>query len=536
MILSKDAIKDIIPWEKAGIKLPKYELEKMIEYTSKNPIWIHFGSGNIFRGFLAVLQQSLLNSGKIDTGIITAEAFDYEIIDKIYTPYDNLSLLVLMNSDGNLEKEVIGSVSESLVADSLRKDEWERLKAVFSKKSLQMVSFTVTEKGYALVDINGNYLPDVIHDFEIGHKTPKHLISKIAALAYTRYLNGKHPIAFVSMDNCSHNGDILKNAIKVVVEKWLDNGYVESDFLSYLNDPHMVSFPWTMIDKITPRPSEKIKESLNKFGFESTEIVCTDKKTFIAPFVNAEVCQYLVVEDHFPNGRMPLEHAGVLFTDRRTVDMVEKMKVGTCLNPLHTSLAIFGCLLGYVLIADEMEDVQLRKLVDKIGYDEGMPVVINPEVINPKDFLDQVINERLTNKYIPDTPQRIATDTSQKMAIRFGETIKTYCSHPSLTAKDLKFIPLVIAGWLRYLLGIDDEGNNMELSPDPMLFELKEYLKDIKLGNIDSVGDSLKLVLSNEKLFGLNLYDAGLGEKIEVYFKEMIAGKHQVRNTLKRYL
>ena len=169
------------------------------------------------------------------------------------------------------------------------------------------------------------------------------------------------------MDNCSHNGDVLKDAILTVAKNWVDNGHVESEFLEYLNDKQKVSFPWTMIDKITPRPSEKIKDDLNKIGFLSTRILCTDKNTFIAPFVNAEVPQYLVIEDDFPNGRMPLEVAGVLFTDRETVDMVEKMKVTTCLNPLHTTLAVFGCLLDYKLIAHEMKDRRLKKLVEKIG-------------------------------------------------------------------------------------------------------------------------------------------------------------------------
>ena len=178
-----------------------------------------------------------------------------------------------------------------------------------------------------------------------------------------------------------------------------------------------------MIDKITPRPSEDIKRMLDDAGVSGMDLVKTTKNTFIAPFVNAEGPQYLVIEDSFPNGRPSLEKAGVIFTDRNTVDKVEKMKVGTCLNPLHTALAIFGCLLGYKTIAQEMQDELLKKLVEKIGLEEGMPVVINPGVIDPVDFAKEVIEKRLPNPYIPDTPQRIANDTSQKLKIRFGNTI-----------------------------------------------------------------------------------------------------------------
>lgn len=536
MRLNKHALKDYTEWEKVEIELPKFNIEEMVDRTKNNPTWVHFGAGNIFKGFIAVLQHTLLDKQKADTGIIAVETYDLEIVEKVYKEYDNLGLLVLMNSDGSLKKKVVGSVSECLAGDITRKAEWERLQAIFEAPSLQIVSFTITEKGYALTDIAGNYYLDVKFDIENGPVQPRHIISKVASLAYARYLKGQLPIAFVSMDNCSKNGEVLGNSVRTIVREWVDRGIVDPKFLKYLNNPSKVSFPWTMIDKITPRPSEKVREALNSIGFESTEIICTDKKTFIAPFVNTETSQYLVMEDDFPNGRMPLEEAGVLFADRHTVNLTEKMKVTTCLNPLHTALAIFGCLLGYSSISDEMKDVHLRKLVEKIGYVEGLPVVANPGILNPADFIEEVINVRFPNPYIPDTPQRIATDTSQKMPIRFGETIKIYSESPQLDARNLLYIPLVIAGWCRYLMGLDDCGKNMDLSPDPMMDELNSHISKIEFGNKDSVGDNLKPFLSNEKFFGVNLYSIGLGEKIEGFVKEMISGKDAVRKTLQKYL
>lgn len=104
------------------------------------------------------------------------------------------------------------------------------------------------------------------------------------------------------------------------------------------------------------------------------------------------------------------------------------MKVCTCLNPLHTALAVFGCLLDYNLISAEMKNETLVKLVEGIGYKEGLPVVVNPGILDPKEFIDTVLKVRVPNPFMPDTPQRIATDTSQKLAIRFGETIKAYAA------------------------------------------------------------------------------------------------------------
>jgi len=523
-------------WKRLNIEVPNYNITQMRKTTAENPQWVHFGAGNIFRGFIAELQQSLLNKGLAETGIIAAETFDYEIIEKIYLPYDNMTLIVLMHPDGTLEKKLVASVSEGLRANPTFETEWDKLKEIFRSPSLQMASFTITEKGYGLRDLSGDYMAVVKQDMETGPNSPKHAMSITAALAYERFLAGAYPVAFVSMDNCSHNGEKLRSALLEIVGAWGANGLVPKEFAEYIEDEKKVSFPWSMIDKITPRPSEYVRQALEKDGIEDMAPVITDKKTFIAPFVNAEVPQYLVVEDTFTNGRPTLEQAGVCFTDRETVEKAERMKVTTCLNPLHTALAVYGCLLGYDSIAKEMGDTELKKLVEKIGYEEGMPVVVDPGIIHPMDFIREVIELRLPNPFIPDMPQRIATDTSQKVAIRFGETIKAYCSRPDLRPESLLYIPLALAGWLRYLLGVDDKGEPMEISSDPMKKELQNYLEGVRFGEPDSYKGQAEPILKNAALFGTDLYEAGIALKIEGIFKELISGPGAVRKTLKRYL
>lgn len=535
--LKKEELKNQAQWEEAGIKPPQFDYQNLIDNTKENPEWVHFGAGNIFRAFIARLQQELLNEGEVETGIIAAEGFDYEIIDKVYQPADNLSLVVKMSADGSLEKTLLASITEGLKADSSFEKDWDELKEIFKKPSLKMASFTVTEKGYALDNMDGEFFPFVLEDFKAGPEGElNHLMAKVTALAYERFKAGAYPFAFASMDNCSHNGQKLKDAVITVAEKWLENDLVEEGFLGYLNDESKVGFPWSMIDKITPGPAADVQQKLKEFGFENTDIVKTNKNTEIAAFVNAEAPEYLVIEDNFPNGRIPLDKAGAIYTDRDTVNQVETMKVTTCLNPLHTAMAVYGCLLGHTSIAEEMEDQEIRALVEQIGYKEGLPVVVDPGVLDPKDFIDEVVEERLVNPYIPDTPQRIAKDTSQKVAIRFGETIKSYRDAEDLDPADLVVVPLAIAGWLRYLLAVDDKVNEMPLSSDPMLDELTPQLEGIEIGNPDSVGDKLKSILSNENLMGLDLYKVGLGEKIEGYFKEMIAEEGAVRATLNKYL
>ena len=532
MNLNYNGLLDTGAWRQAQIEVPAYDPKAVADTTRNNPVWVHFGAGNIFRGYIAALQDKLLNDGVAQSGIVAVETFDPELISSIYQPYDSLTLLVTLRADGKSDKRVIASVAGGVIAQ----ESFVILQDIFRAKTLQMVSFTITEKGYGLYDMAGTLLPVVWNDVVGGPNRPTHVISVLTSLLYTRYQDGGAPIALVSMDNCSHNGQKLKDAVLGIARLWQKGGLVDEGFVGYLCDGARVSFPWSMIDKITPRPAAQISDELARIGVENMQPIVTTKGTHIAPFVNAEVSQYLVIEDDFPAGRPPLERAGVYFTDRDTVNRVERMKVCTCLNPLHTALAVFGCLLGYTKISDQMSDWHLCALVRRIGYVEGMPVVTDPGIIDPGAFLDEVVNERLPNPFIPDTPQRIACDTSQKIPIRFGETIKAYMASPELDTGKLVGISLVLAGWLRYLLGVDDAQNPMQVSSDPLLEQMRVALQGIKADDPQSVGNKLEPILKNAALFGVDLYEAGLAQTVTAMFLSMLQGEGAVRRTLKEYL
>ena len=538
MKLSTEGLKNQQEWLEKGYHLPQYDRAAMIAETRENPVWVHFGAGNIFRAFQANLAQRLLEEGSAKAGITVCEGFDYEIVEKQYRPHDDLSVLVTLKADGTIEKSVIGSIGESTILDSENDAEYTRLKEIFSRDSLQLCTFTVTEKGYSLVNGKGEELPAVTADFAAGPEKPQSYIGKVVSLLYTRYLSGKKPIAMVSTDNCSHNVEKLYAAVMAFAKAWIANGLAEKGFEEYLNDESKVSFPWSMIDKITPRPDASVEEMLRKDGLEDLDPVVTSKKTWVAPFVNAEETEYLVIEDKFPNGRPALEKVGVIFTDRDTVNNVERMKVTTCLNPLHTALAVYGCILGYTKISDEMKDTELVNLVNTLGYKEGLPVVVNPGVLDPKEFIDTVLQVRVPNPFMPDTPQRIATDTSQKLGIRYGETIKSYVADADLDVTSLTMIPLVQAGWLRYLMAVDDNGNAFEPSPDPLLEEAQKYVAEFKLGESYSeaaIAEKVMPLLKNAQIFGVDLEEVGLAGKVISFFAELIAGVGAVRETLKKY-
>jgi len=603
-------------WRAAGIRTPAYEPKAVAEKTARDPVWVHFGAGNIFRAYVAAMQDRLLNAGLADKGIIAVETFDPDIIDRIYKPYDNLSIVVTlapeaaegsgrgtnvkmvtgnmrdddgsgaaggrsagdMGSDagngtidrqsmGNMGSDagngtIIGSVSAAYATE--RDGDYNKLVGAFRNPGLQLVSYTVTEKAYALRGAGGAYLPDAAKDMEDGPRRPKNIMAITAAMLLERYKAGGRPIALVSMDNCSQNGERLRAAVLEIAAAWAERGFCGGGFMRWLDDQAQVAFPWSMIDKITPWPSPAVARRLAGADVCGMDVQTTAKGIVSAAFVNTEPTEYLVIEDNFPNGRPPLENAGVIFADRETVNRAEKMKVSTCLNPLHTTLAIFGFLLGYDSIAAEMKDPALLALTRRVAYDEGLPVAVNPGVIKPRDFLDEAINTRLPNPMIPDAPPRIAADTSQKIPVRFGETIRSYMEMAEkkynetginsfeMSLDKLIGIPLVLAGWLRYLLGFDDSLKSYTPGPDPMLELLCSLLKPIKYiiyekdKNIinynceaDSnnlINDSLKPILSNKKIFGVDLYKAGIAETIIEMFIKMNAGAGSVRRTLNEYL
>lgn len=537
MKLTLEGIKNTTVFQKAGILLPGYDVAAVSKKAKQAPRWAHFGIGNIFRIFIGGIADGLLEAGVLDRGLTCIETFDYDVVDKIYTPYDNLGLSVILHADGTRTYKVLGSMAEAVKAQSSDPAHWARLKEVFRSKELQLISFTITEKGYALAGSDGIYFPFIQSDIDNGPEKATSAMAVLTAMLYVRYQDSRTPIALVSMDNCSHNGDLLRHSVLTMAREWQKKGYVTEDFLAWLGDETQVSFPWTMIDKITPRPSDAIAADLEALGVEDMAPVITSKRTYIAPFINAEQPQYLVIEDRFPNGRPELEKGfGVYLADRATVNLSERMKVTACLNPVHSATGPVGVVLGEELYAKMLNtNPDMMKMARMVAYDEGLPMVEDPRILSPKAFTDELFTDRFPNEYLGDTNLRLATDTSQGVGVRFGETIKAYMKKYG-SAERLTAIPLGIAGWLRYMLGVDDMGNTYELAPDPMVPEIQAALSSVVFGNPESLTDQLHPILSNEKVFFIDLYKAGLGEKIEWMFREMINGKGSTKATIHKYM
>lgn len=520
-------------FEVAGIELPAYDVDAAREAGRAKPEWVHLGAGNLFRAFHAQIADDLLAAGLMARGVVVADLRSPRAVDEVWQPDGDDVLVVTMRPDGTRGLRVLGSVADALFANPARPADWQRMRSYFESPELKLVTATITEKGYATRGADGSPLPEVAADMAAGPAAPASAMGIVASLLLARFEAGAAPLALVTTDNFSQNGRRFREGVLTVVRAWAQAGLSPAAFLDYAADEGRVSFPWTMIDRIVPNPSPEVAAALAEAGFAGMGLRAGLR---LASFANTEEARYLVVEDSFPNGRPPLERAGVIMGDRTCAERADTMKVTACLNPLHTALAVFGCLLGYDRIWKEMADPELAALVRRLGYDEGLPAVISPGVIDPRAFLDELIERRLPNAVLPDAPQRIASDTSQKVPIRYGHTIAAYRASETLDVDDLVAVPLAIAGWLRYLLAVDDDGEPMTLSPDPMLPELTAALAPLGLGEADAaaVHAATSPILANGRIFGCDLYEAGFGDRIEGMLVEMLAGPGAVRRTLER--
>ena len=145
------------------------------------------------------------------------------------------------------------------------------------------------------------------------------------------------------------------------------------------------------------------------------------------------------------------------------------------------------------------------------------------------------MTERLPNPFMPDDPRRIATDTSQKVGIRFGETVKSYLA----TGRDLETlvaIPLAIAGWLRYLLAVNDKGEAMEVSADPLKDDLQAKLAGVVWNDPASYKGQIREILANASIFGTDLTKTSLADRVEAYFVKLLGGAGSARALLQSEL
>lgn len=261
MKLTLESLGHNLSWK--GYRLPSYDIAAAREATHEAPAWLHFGAGSLFRAFPAALSQRLLTAGLSKTGIICCEGYDEELIDRVYRANDNLSIIATLYADGHIAKEVVASVTESLKMS----EDMNRLAEIFCAPSLQMVTMTITEKGYVIRDAERNFVPDFAWDAAVGPKAAAaSFFGRLAALCLKRRRRRRARVRARFAGQLPEQRHRLRPRHDDMAEAWKDGGFISEDDYNWLTQE--ITYPLSMIDKITPHPDNRVTEQLEADGLE----------------------------------------------------------------------------------------------------------------------------------------------------------------------------------------------------------------------------------------------------------------------------
>ncbi|PTC06435.1 fructuronate reductase [Vibrio mediterranei] len=399
---------------------------------------VHLGFGAFHRAHQGLFTDEVARKSQSDWGICEVNLFGGEELITSLRAQDHL-YSVAEKGALSTDVKVIGSVTESL-HPSL-----DGIDAVIEKMAepqIAIVSMTITEKGYCADPATGRLdknNPLVIADLE-NPSSPKSALGYIVQALKVRRERGLSPFTVMSCDNVQENGHVAKAAI-LEFAKLLDaelGAWIEAN----------VTFPCTMVDRIVPAATE---ETLH----EITELLGVEDPCGIA----CEPFRQWVIEDNFVAGRPDWNIAGAEFV----ADVVpyEEMKL-RMLNGSHSFLAYLGYLGGYAHISDTMTDAGYRKAAFDMMMLAQAPSLKMPEGTDLEAYAKLLI-DRFTNPSLKHKTWQIAMDGSQKIPQRMGGSLKFHLDQGS----EFKWLAAGIAGWMRYVSGIDEQGNEIDVR-DPM--------------------------------------------------------------------
>ncbi len=357
----------------------------------------------------------------------------------------------IVRSSHKTKLRVIGSVLD-VISGSTHHDQ---LIAALIDPRIRIVSLTVTEKGYCHNPATGlleHNHPDIRHDLEKANK-PLSVPGILVRALELRRQEGVKPFTVLCCDNVPSNGTLVGNITHEFA--MLRN----ADLAQYISGE--MAFPSTMVDRIVPATTEEDRQLVFKeTGFEDAWPVVTE------PFTQ------WVIEDNFSNGRPDFERVGVQLV--KNVKPFELMKL-RMLNASHSTLAYLGFLAGYEYVSDAVANPNLQHVIHAMMSQEVMPT-LPAELGELNNYRDQLI-ERFANRSLKHRTTQIATDGSQKLPQRLLGTIRDRLKQ----GQPINFLTLSVAGWMRYVMGVDEQGRAIEIK-DPMRERLRN-IADAASGN-----------------------------------------------------
>lgn len=476
-----------------GVLTPRYDRQQLQTRI------VHFGFGAFHRAHQALLTDRVLNSQGGDWGICEISLFSGDRLMSQLREQNHLYTVLEKGANGN-QAIIVGAVKECLNA---KLDSLAAIIEKFCEPQVAIVSLTITEKGYCIDPATGSLdvsNPRIIHDMQ--HPTEPHSAPGILVEAlHRRRERGLSPFTVLSCDNIPDNGHVVKNAVLGMAEK-------RAAELAAWIQQH-VSFPGTMVDRIVPAATEEsLDEITRELGVADPCAISCE------PFIQ------WVIEDNFVAGRPQWEVAGVQMVD--DVLPWEQMKL-RMLNGSHSFLAYLGYLAGFQHISDCMQDSAFREAAYRLMMNEQAPTLRITNV-DLSRYAASLI-ERFANPALKHRTWQIAMDGSQKLPQRMLEGIREHLARGS----DWPLLALGVAGWMRYVSGVDDAGATIDIR-DPLSEKIRLLVES------SSDAERVSALLSLQEVFGTDLVKNPLFvQAIEQAWRRIAQhGAHQaVINTLK---
>ncbi|BBV65887.1 TPA: mannitol dehydrogenase family protein [Kluyvera ascorbata] len=451
----------------AKATLPTYDRSKLV------PRIVHLGFGAFHRAHQAVYADILAAEHGSDWGYTEVNLIGGEQQIADLNHQDNLYTVAEMSADAWTAR-VVGVVKEALHAQV---DGLETVLAKMCEPQVAIVSLTITEKGYCHSPATGQLMldhPFIVADLQNPHQ-PKSAPGVIVEALARRKAAGLPAFSVMSCDNMPENGHVMRNVV-CAYARAVDAGL--ADWI----ESH-VTFPSTMVDRIVPAVTP---ETLDKI--EQLTGVRDPAGVACEPF------RQWVIEDNFVAGRPAWEKAGAeLVSD---VIPFEEMKL-RMLNGSHSFLAYLGYLAGYQHINDCMGDENYRRAAHDLMLKEQAPT-LKVQNVDLARYADLLI-ERYTNPALRHRTWQIAMDGSQKLPQRMLDSVRWHLADNSSFA----LLALGVAGWMRYVGGVDEQGNAIEVC-DPLLPVIQAAVQQSEEGE-----SRVKALLAIEAIFGKDLPQEG---------------------------
>lgn len=447
----------------AKATLPTYDRSKLVSRI------VHLGFGAFHRAHQAVYADILASEHGSDWGYTEVNLIGGEQQIADLNHQDNLYTVAEMSADAWTAR-VVGVVKEALHAQV---DGLETVLAKMCEPQVAIVSLTITEKGYCHSPATGELMLDhplIVADLQNPHQ-PKSAPGVVVEALARRKAAGLPAFSVMSCDNMPENGHVMRNVV-CAYARAVDAGL--ADWI----ESH-VTFPSTMVDRIVPAVTP---ETLDKI--EQLTGVRDPAGVACEPF------RQWVIEDNFVAGRPEWEKAGAeLVSD---VIPFEEMKL-RMLNGSHSFLAYLGYLAGYQHINDCMGDDNYRRAAHDLMLKEQAPT-LKVQNVDLARYADLLI-ERYTNPALRHRTWQIAMDGSQKLPQRMLDSVRWHLADNS----SFTLLALGVAGWMRYVGGVDEQGNAIEVC-DPLLPVIQAAVQQSEEGE-----SRVKALLAIEAIFGKDL-------------------------------